>query len=571
MRPTVAAIEMEPHAQVLIIGGGINGIATFRDLALQGVDVVLVERNDFCSGASASSSHMIHGGIRYLENGEIRLVRESVIERNRLLACAPHYVRPLKTTVPIFSTFSGVASAPLRLLTHRAGRPRERGALLIKVGLTLYDLFSRAGGRLPRHVFRGRRRTLEELPDLNPDLKYSATYFDASMRDPERLALDVLLDGLAERNARAANYVEAVGANSDGVRLRDVTTGEVFSFTADVIINASGPWADATNGALGLDTLHMGGTKGSHIVLKNEALLAACDGREIFFEHSDGRIVLIYPIKDCVLVGTTDLEADIGTSAVCTETEIDYFFELIRHVFPRIHVDRSSIVYRFAGIRPLPAHKDLSPGFISRDYRIVRSAIPALPESALLTLVGGKWTTFRALGERLSADAMAVLGVERTRDTAELAIGGGKDFPMTPEDRRLWASVYMEACDLECANLLLERYGTRAARIAEGAGPALMEALHHCSNFSAAEITYLVVNEFVVHLSDVVLRRTDIAFTGRLSHALLCEMADVVAGALGWTPAETEREVEDTVALLSRHHGVELSRDDSQPAAGRSA
>src|SRR6185312_5153423 len=153
VRTDVDSIRNRPTAQVLIIGGGINGIATFRDLALQGVDAVLVERNDWSSGASAASSHMIHGGIRYLENGEFRLVRESVQERNGLLKTAPHYVKPLKTTVPIFSTFSGLLAAPLRFLTHKQGSTKERGAFLIKTGLTLYDSFSRDGGSVPRHQF----------------------------------------------------------------------------------------------------------------------------------------------------------------------------------------------------------------------------------------------------------------------------------------------------------------------------------------------------------------------------------------------------------------------------------
>ena len=127
----LSALRQNPSPRVLIIGGGINGIATFRELALQGVPVTLVERSDFCSGASAASSHMIHGGVRYLENGELRLVKESLMERNRLLASAPHYVRPLKTTIPIFSLVSGLFAAPIRLFTHAQGKPKERGALLI--------------------------------------------------------------------------------------------------------------------------------------------------------------------------------------------------------------------------------------------------------------------------------------------------------------------------------------------------------------------------------------------------------------------------------------------------------
>ncbi|HIY65589.1 MAG TPA: FAD-dependent oxidoreductase, partial [Candidatus Agrococcus pullicola] len=259
------AVRETQRTSVLIVGGGINGIALFRDLSLQGVDAVLLERSDFASGASAASSHMIHGGIRYLENGEFRLVRESVQERNALLKSAPHYVKPLQTTVPIYSTFSGILSAPLRFLTHSTGKPKERGAVLIKLGLTIYDLFSRDGGSVPRHKFLGRRRSLAELPELDESIKYTATYFDASMHDPERLALDVLQDARSSNaGSFALNYVEAIGRDDAGVLVRDRESGEEFSIAADVIVNTSGPWTDLTNEALGRATQFMGGTKGSH-------------------------------------------------------------------------------------------------------------------------------------------------------------------------------------------------------------------------------------------------------------------------------------------------------------------
>ena len=356
-----------------MVGGGINGIAILRDLALQGIDVALVERGDFVSGASSASSHMIHGGIRYLENGEFRLVQESVAERNELLRTAPHYVRPLQTTIPIHRTISGVLSAPFRLLvTHGRGKPRERGALLIKVGLMIYDTFSRDGGSVPRHRFRGRKASLAQQPALNPEFRYTATYFDASMHDPERLALDVLFDGLRAGGdrARSASYTSAVGLSEGGVRLRDETTGEEFDFSAPVVINATGSWADLTNDALGDATRFMGGTKGSHIVVDSPELLEATRGREMFFEHSDGRIVLIYPLKDRVLIGTTDIKADPRERTVCTEEEVDYFIELAAQVFPSIPVRRDQIVYTFSGIRPLPNQEQLAPGFVSRDYRI---------------------------------------------------------------------------------------------------------------------------------------------------------------------------------------------------------
>lgn len=560
-RAEVRAITADPTADVVIIGGGINGIATFRDLALQGVKVILVERDDFVSGASSASSHMIHGGIRYLENGEFRLVRESVVERNALIKTAPHYVRPLPTTVPIFSTFSGLFSAPLRFLTHKQGKPSERGALLIKVGLTIYDFFSRDGGAVPRHRFYGRKRSLSELPSLNGDVKYTATYFDASMHDPERLALDVLYDGLAAGpHARAANYLTAVGMSASGLRVRDEVTGEEFDLTSDVVVNASGPWTDLTNESLGRDTAYMGGTKGSHIVLDNPALREATGGREIFFEHEDGRIVLIYPLKGRVMVGTTDIDHDMRTPALCTDEEIDYFFDLIKHVFPDIPVDRSEIVYRFAGVRPLPRHDDTQPGFVSRDYRVEQATAAGRPQTTVLSLVGGKWTTFRALGEQLSDRVLGILGRRRVRSTAGLMIGGAEGYPRTQRARATWVESHRGHLDAARTDQLLERYGTRAAALIE-ALPEDDRPLRTLPDYSTGEISYLTRTEYVVHLIDVLLRRTSVAFVGAVTMPVLQELAEVVGDTLGWDADRRAEEVAASARFLAERHGVDLTQD----------
>lgn len=564
---TSDALQKRPNAQVLIIGAGINGISTFRDLALQGVDVAIIDRGDYVSGASAASSHMIHGGIRYLENGEFRLVKESVAERNGLLKIAPHYVKPLKTTVPIFSTFSGVLSAPLRFLTHRQGKPQERGALLIKLGLSLYDSFSRDGGSVPRHEFRGAKKSLEQLPRLNHDLKYTATYYDASMHDPERLALDVLRDGLdTGDHARSANYVEAIGMDANGVRLRDSTSGAEFSFTAEVVVNTSGPWTDLTNASLGEPSTFMGGTKGSHIVLDNSELLAATGGREIFFEHSDGRIVLIYPLKGRVLVGTTDIEHDMTQPIRSTEEEVDYFFELVAHVFPDVTVDRSDIVYRFAGVRPLPRHDDEAPGFVSRDYRIESRPLGVRP-GTLLSLVGGKWTTFRALGEHLSGDVLDLLGMPRVVSTAGLAIGGGRDFPVTDAAHRVWVAAHGDEVGAQRAAQLLARYGTRAADVIDFLVEESDAPLANNADYTRREIEYLARTEAVVHLIDVLLRRTSMAFQGGLSGALLEELAGVVGSVLDWDADRRAAEVEAAALELRDAHGVTLAAASALPVA----
>lgn len=555
------ALSARPYADVLIIGGGINGLATFRDLAIQGVDVALVEKDDFVSGASAASSHMIHGGIRYLENGEFRLVHEAVTERNALLKTAPHYVRPLQTTIPIFSTFSGVLSAPLRFLRHGGGKHRERGAALIKIGLVIYDSFSRGGGlfgrgTVPRHTFHGRKRSLAQLPQLNPDVKYTATYWDASLHDPERLAIDVLRDGriAGGERARAANHTAAVGVDRGRVVLRDALSGEETRFAASVVVNASGPWTDLTNLALGDPTRYMGGTKGSHIVLDHPELLAATGGRELFFENEDGRIVLIYPLKGRVLVGTTDLEHEMGDPVVCTEAEVDYFIDLIGQVLPTVPVQRSQIVYRFSGVRPLPGHGELSPGFVSRDYRI-ESAPLVGGDATVLSLVGGKWTTFRASAEDLADRALEMLAQPRRRSTRGLPIGGGRGYPVTERARQQWIASH--AVDVPAARVatLLDRYGTVAASVVEAIAQDPDDALlDHAPTYSSGELRHLAATEDVAHLDDLLLRRTSIAFTGGATPDAVAEVADAVAPVLGWDADRVSLEI---ARALERVHAAD--------------
>ncbi|MGX5717375.1 glycerol-3-phosphate dehydrogenase/oxidase [Arthrobacter sp. MAHUQ-56] len=581
-RSSVHNLRRRPHAKVLVVGGGINGVGTFRDLALQGVDVALVERGDYCQGASGASSHMIHGGIRYLENGEFRLVRESVVERNRLLRIAPHYVKPLQTTIPIFSTFSGILSAPLRFLTHKQqGKPKERGAFLIKAGLSLYDSFSRDGGSVPRHQFRTHKRALEELPALRPDVKYTATYFDASVHNPERLTLDVLQDG--EKAGRASN-ARGVGGQGDmarasnylslqsmspapnpgtgrgsTVRLRDELTGEEFDFTADVIVNTTGAWVDLTNEAMGAASSFMGGTKGSHIVLDHPGLLAACRGREIFFEHTDGRIVLIYPMGDRVLVGTTDVDADMSEDAICTDEEIQYFFDLIGHVFPSVDVTPEDIVYTFSGVRPLPSHDATQPGFVSRDYRIERRASAADGSGAVvLSLVGGKWTTFRALAEHLANEVLTELGVQRKVSTAQLPIGGGAGFPADEAGVQKWIKAHMaDGRDADRTAGLLTRYGTRAEDVIAYLDAEPDQGLRSTRELSVRELEFMAANEQVGHLVDVLIRRTSLAFRGLVTGELLNEVAEVLAVPLKWDAAARAAEIKHAQDVLQRFHRVE--------------
>lgn len=568
-RSDISALRAHPRSDVLIIGGGINGLALLRELALQGASVTLVERADYLSGASAASSHMVHGGIRYLENGEFRLVRESVEERNALLELAPHCVTPLRTTIPIYSTFSGLLSAPLRFLTGHSGRSRERGALVVKFGLLLYDAYSRGGGVVPRHRVVGRTRALRELPALNPNVRYAATYFDARMASPERLGLDVLHDALAASPlARAVNYVEVVGLTPEGVVACDRETGLELTLDADVVVNCSGPWTDLTNGSLAAPTSFMGGTKGSHIVVDHPALLAATGGRELFFEHEDGRIVLVHPIGDRVLVGTTDLEHHIGDPIVCSEEEVDYFFALVTSVFPSIELKRSDIVYRFAGVRPLPAHGTTSSGQVSRDYRVEVRENAGRDGRTILSLVGGKWTTFRALAAQLGhtvLDRLDRADRVRTRDTP---IGGGRDYPRTAAQRVAWVASVADGVERDRVEILLDRYGTRAAEFVAAITAGPDEALMHAPDYSRAEVSHLVRSEQVCHLDDIVLRRTSLAFEGRVDRPLLAELAGIIGHQLNWDVTTQEREIHRTVRLLDELHGVNLHAESADATPG---
>lgn len=557
-RDQLEQLRARPKARVLVVGGGINGVATFRYLAMQGIDVALVERGDYCQGASGASSHMIHGGIRYLENGEFRLVHESVQERNSLLEIAPHYVKPLQTTIPIFSTFSGMLSAPMRFLTHKSGKPTERGAALIKAGLIMYDVFAGIGGRnTPWHNFKGTKAARKDLPELREDVKYTATYFDASVHNPERLTLDVLRDGLgASDQARASNYVELTAVTDGTATLRDVLTGEQFDFEAEVIINATGAWVDLTNAELGKNTKWTGGTKGSHIVLDHPELLAATGGREIFFENEDGRIVLIYPMLGRVLVGTTDLEHDMREPAVCTDEEVAYFFDLIGQVFPRISVSEEQIVYKFSGVRPLPNHDDTAPGFVSRDYQVKETRLT--DSTMMLSLIGGKWTTFRALAENLGGKALAFLGESEKHSTQGVAIGGGKNFPTNEGQLAAWYAAREDRAPHARLRVLLERYGTGADRVLAEVGEH-EELLTHSSELSVQELSYLVAHEQVGRLIDVFIRRTNLAFRGLVTKDLVTEVASHLAEPMGWDQTQTAAEIDHSLSVLAENHGVILA------------
>ena len=547
---------------MLIVGGGINGAGLLRELALEKVDALLVEKSDFCSGASSASTRIIHGGLRYLENGEFRLVRESLRERNRLLVNAPHYVRPLPTTIPILSWTEGLISAPARFLGLKV-QPKGRGALLCKIGLSLYDLLAGGHQELPAHQFKSRHVSLAERPQLRRDIICTATYFDAWISYPERLCLELVLD--AEKlssTACALNYVCLEGANENKVVLQDEISGERLEVKPRIVVNATGAWIDFTNRCLGRQTQYIGGTKGSHLVLDHPDLLAATRGQMLYFANSDGRICIFYPVYGKVIAGSTDIPVSDPEKAFCDEDEVDYILESVRQVFPTLPhpLDRSHIVYRFCGVRPLPRSDSFTPGEISRDHSC--EVLPAGNgiDFPVYSLIGGKWTTFRAFGEQVADKILKQLGRPRSASSVGLPIGGGKNFPTTAAQKSAWLTSVAERTHLPAERLatLLDRYGSRAEDVANFTLVAPDPPLRWLPEFSRREIQFVASHERIVHLDDLILRRTIMALLGQLSLALLDELAEVLGQEVGWSEERTQDEVSRTLKLLADVHGVKL-------------
>ena len=372
----------------------------------------------------------------------------------------------------------------------------------------------------------------------------------------------MLLDAEAVHpNAHALNYISLVGGKSNIATLRDELTGESFDLRPRLLINAAGPWIDETNATLGLKARFISGTKGSHVVLSNPELRAEIGNHEFFFENDDGRIVLIFPLYDKVLVGTSDLPIENPDEARCTEEEVDYFLEMIGNVFPDIPVRREQIVYRFSGVRPLEYSNSKTTGQISRDHSIkILSGVWTGQSYPIYSLVGGKWTSFRAFAEQVTDKSLAFLGMTRKISTRSLAIGGGRNYEGSIEIRKQYLEGISAWTNLSLERLeeLYQRYGTRVEEIALFISKGDEVSLKSLAGFSRREIIFLAKREKIIHLDDLILRRTHIAKLGLLTRPLLEELAAILAEALDWDGKQKNAEIARTIDLLASRHGVVL-------------
>jgi glycerol-3-phosphate dehydrogenase len=557
----LAAVAAAGELDVVILGAGVNGAGLFRDLCAQGVACLIVDKEDFGSGASAAPSRLIHGGLKYLETGEFGLVAQSTLERNLLLKNAPHFVSPLLTLIPIFSWTKGVWAA-LRTFVGSTSAPRSRGAILVKIGLTIYDYFGSRHKVMPRHQLLGRRRSLAEMPALTGAIVATGAYYDAKISHPERLVFELICDGLASNPASAAANYTALAPSSNGVlTFTPEDGGAPISVRPTLVVNAAGPWIDHVNGLLGAPSKLIGGTKGSHILLKHDELVESLAGRMLYFEADDGRICLVYAYLGRALVGSTDLPADNPDTVQCESDEIDYLLASLRALLPGMTFERDQIVYAYSGVRPLPASDASVPGLISRDHSAPIAEPDFTRPFAIVSLVGGKWTTFRGFAEEIADVLLKRLGRERRVTTRSMPIGGGKDFPVDAASRANWLTQAASQSGLDRHRLdqLLSRYGAKALEIARHASEGGDDdRLPDSRDYSASEIDYIASREFVAHLTDIVMRRTTLAISGSLTIGDLNRIATIAGRRRGWNPTRTAKEIDHTVAQLSDCHLMRL-------------
>ncbi|MBI2761555.1 MAG: glycerol-3-phosphate dehydrogenase/oxidase [Chloroflexi bacterium] len=504
------AVSEQTH-DVIVIGGGINGAGIARDAALRGLSVLLLERDDYGFGTTWRSTKLIHGGLRYLEHREWRLVREGLRERAGLLRTAPHLVRPLQFLVPVF----------------RGGRYGRR---LIQAGMVLYDLLS-AGKDLPRHRALSVGQAAELEPSLDRDAITGAfTYYDAQVALPERLCLENVLSAQTA-GARAFNHVSVTGLLAGGGRVygvaaRDLESGRGFEARGRVVVNAAGPWVDSVLRNAGLSGEMLGGTRGCHIVVD---FAGSGLRRAIYAEAgADGRPFFIIPWRGRHLIGTTDTRFDGDPANVLPDAaDIAYLRQETGRVLPGAPLSDEMILYAFAGVRPLPRTADGREGAITRRHFIRSHEHDGL--DGLLTIIGGKLTSYRALAEETVDTICRRLGKPAASSTATGALVPGTE---PPGDQPLLRS-------------LISVYGPRASAVLALARiePSLGAPLCPHGSEIGAQVIHAARHEGARTVGDVLLRRTPAGWNPCLGLDAAPGVATLLAQELGWDQARVAAEV----------------------------
>jgi len=477
---------------LLIVGGGINGAAIARDAAGRGQTVLLVEKDDLASHTSSASSKLIHGGLRYLEQYEFRLVRESLHERAILLANAPHIVRPLKFVLP--------------------DPPGGRPFWLLRAGLLLYDLLA-GRSELPRS-----RREKGPDPALKPGFR-RASYYDAWVDDARLVVLNAL--DAHERGAEIATRTELLSARREGERwLAELSGGRTIS--AGAIVNAAGPWvAEVLNNRLGERAeSRVRLVKGSHILVprfwENDTFDYGEMRHAYILQQADGRVVFALPFEGYSLIGTTDVSVERPENAEITQDEVRYLCDAANAYFVK-QVAPEDVVWAYAGIRALHDDGEAEAKNVTRDYRL---ELDAASGPKLLSVFGGKITTARAL----ATEALDKLGATGLKFTATSTLPGGNlshAFNQSLVPLMKWMPVAL-------IESLAYAYGTRLERVLDGATSLSDLGRHFGAGLYEKEVRYLLDVEFAKTADDILWRRTKLGL--ELTTAEQRDLADWLEG-----------------------------------------
>jgi len=521
------AMAAEPM-DVLIIGGGITGAGIARDAALRGLRVALVDKSDVAGGTSSRSSRLIHGGLRYLEHGDLRLVFEASRERRILLRIAPHLVRPLPF---LFPAYRGARVPPWKL----------------RAGLWLYDLLA-AFRNVHAHRWLGAKRVRALEPGLrDKDLAGAGLYYDAQT-DDARLALATLRSA-ATAGALIASYTEVLAlAKPDGrvagASVRDVLTGRRLELRARVVVNATGPWVDAVrrlDEPAATPLLRL--SKGAHVAVPRARI--GNTHAVTLTSPLDGRVMFVLPWGDVSYIGTTETEETVPPErARTTGDDAVYLLRSANAFFPRARLAPHDVVSTWAGLRPLLApDRSRSAGAVSREHRIVESA------SGLITIAGGKLTTYRVMGrdvmDRVASRLRKLDGRRPARAPAtdELPLPGGE----TADLDVLVSSTVARGVGEPTAQHLVASYGTESAAVLNlvdrqrGLGKPILEGRPEIR----AEVVHAVQREMAMRLADVLIRRTHLFHQTRgQAVTATTVVADLMAPLLGWDAARRAEEIE---------------------------
>jgi len=512
---------------VIIIGGGINGVGIAQESALQGFRTLLLEQDDLCSGVSAWSGRLAHGGLRYLEHFDFALVRESLLERERLIKNAPHLAKHVPWIMPVY-------------------KHNKRGHSLVRLGMTLFDLLS-FDKSAPRHRFINKKKMLHKFPTLEKNgLKGGFYYWDGQIELAERLCVEVALDAQSHGAViRTHSKVESpILENGEirGVTYLDTITGIEHSVYAPVVYNVAGPWIDRVFlNATGVPTQPRlnGGTKGSHLIVEK---FKGAPEEVIYYEtKTDGRLILVIPWFGKIMLGTTDIRWDKDPSeARCDIGELEYLLKEVNALIPEANLSYEDVLYTYSGVRPLPYQPEKDESQVTRTHILYDHQAHGI--SGLVTIVGGKLTTFRQLAEDAVKDLSKRLNKRGFKSKTQHRLLPGSHF-------KGFESIESELASLGAPAIVASRlariYGSRAFQIWNIAEieDIYAQVLDSKTGLTRAEIEFVIEEEFPKTLTDIMARRLILAFESGHGLSVVHEIAAIAAKKLNWDSQEIEDQI----------------------------